>query len=86
MAFRLFCNLHTNERPFRTLMEELAGLTTHLGGLSAKIGKLLKKVEDFPLETNFKKINRGKIIQNCPKTLSVISAWIRNTPISSGKP
>ena len=64
----LVCQLHTNELGLRHLFQELDGKTDSKTGWSGEIGKLLKTVSDMEVNSDYKAINLGDMI-DLPKEI-----------------
>ena len=54
------CILHINDLPLRHLVEKLDGPTTSKDGFTGPIGKLLSKVNELPINYDFKVMSGGE--------------------------
>merc|ERR1712055_298347 len=56
---RVFCNLHTNELPFRNLFQSIDGKTSGKDSFKGPIGKACKDVKKYKVKETFTAVTVG---------------------------
>ena len=65
----LICMIHLNELPLRHLIENLVGKTMSADKFKGEIGKLLPKLDQFPINYNFKALPDGDDLIYLPEDI-----------------